>query len=79
LIVEAWDALGPLGPCLVLFLGGCVLTAGFFFNWTWLSPGKSPTRNLDSTRQRRFMLLTGILLIVCSVVFFTFRDRMYWN
>ncbi|MDR0648432.1 MAG: immunity 17 family protein [Synergistaceae bacterium] len=61
-----------------MFLGGCLLISGFIFNWKWLYPSRRSVRNYDPGIRRLLVLVTGIILIICSVVFYVFRDLMYW-
>ncbi|MDR2766901.1 MAG: immunity 17 family protein [Treponema sp.] len=72
-----WRALGPIGPCAVLFLGGCLLILGFIFNWRWLYPGRYTVRNFSPEIRRALVLVIGIICIICSIVFFIFRDKLY--
>ncbi|MDR1640094.1 MAG: hypothetical protein LBC41_10835 [Clostridiales bacterium] len=75
-VSELWQSLGPAGPCAVLFLGGCLLVLGFVFNWKWLYPSKKA--NYDPGIKRILVLVTGIICIICSVIFYVFRDKMLW-
>lgn len=78
-ISETWKTLGPLGPCAVLFLGGCLLIAGFLFNWRWLYPSRHTVANYSPGLRRALVLITGIICIACSILFYIFRDTLYWN
>jgi hypothetical protein len=77
-ISEYWGALGPVAPCVVLFLGGWVLILGFLFDWQWLYPGHYTVRWLPPRILRVMVLLIGIICIACSVVFYVFREELYW-
>lgn len=78
-LAEFWRTLGPAGPCAVLFLIGCLLIVGFFCNWKWLYPSHRTVRNYHPGIRRVLVLVGGIVLIVCSIVFYIFRDSMYWK
>jgi hypothetical protein len=78
-IHELWVSSGALGPCLVLFAGGVLLIAGVFFNWRWLYPSRSVASNHDAAIRRGLTFITGVSLIICSVVFYIFKDRLYWG
>jgi hypothetical protein len=77
-ISEYWQTLGPMGPCAVLFLGGCLLILGFIFNWRWLYPSRYTARNFSPGIRRVLVLVTGIICIICSIVFYIFRINVYW-
>jgi hypothetical protein len=77
-MVEFWKSLGPAGPCMVLFLGGCLLILGFIFNWKWLYPSHYTVRNYSPGIRRTLVLVTGIISIICSILFYVFRANVYW-
>ncbi|MDR2764004.1 MAG: immunity 17 family protein [Tannerella sp.] len=68
-----------MGPCAVLFLGGCLLILGFIFNWRWLYPSRHTVRNYSPGIRRTLVLITGIICIICSIVFYIFRANLYWH
>jgi heme/copper-type cytochrome/quinol oxidase subunit 2 len=72
-IADAFNALGPWGPCLALFVAGCLFIAGFCFNWQWLSPSRAAKKNHDPQARRFLFLVTGIILLFVSGVFYVFR------
>jgi hypothetical protein len=74
-----WKSLGPIGPCAVLFLAGCLLIVGFIFNWSWLYPSRYPVGEFSRRVRRALVLIIGIICIICSIVFYIFRDKLYWN
>jgi len=76
-LVEWWKSLGPVGPCAVLFLIGVILLLSLVFNWKWLYPKK--THNYNATSRRILVLVAGILCIICSGLFYYYRDIMHWN
>jgi hypothetical protein len=78
-IIRGWKSLGPLGPCAALFLGGCLFITGFVFDWKWLYPSRYPMRNYSPRIRRAIVLATGVILIVCSFVFYIYRDILYWH
>jgi hypothetical protein len=53
-----------------LFLGGSLLVLGYIFNWKWVYPKKA--RNFDPGIQRLLVLVSGILSIICSILFYIF-------
>jgi hypothetical protein len=77
-IWEFWTVPGPAIPCTVLFLGGCLFILGFAFNWKWLYPSRRSVRNYSPGIRRALVLITGILCIFCSILFYIFRDNLYW-
>lgn len=76
---EIWGSLGPIGPCVVLFLGGVILISGLIFNWNWLFPSHTHARNYYAGAPRMLVLVTGIILILCSVIFYVYRDVVHWQ
>ncbi|MDR2443808.1 MAG: immunity 17 family protein [Deltaproteobacteria bacterium] len=68
-----------MGPCAVLFLGGCLLILGFIFNWRWLYPSRHAVRNFSPGIRRALVLVTGIICIICSILFYIFRANVYWH
>ncbi len=77
-LIDAWRALGPVGPCALLFLAGLLLVAGYFFKWQWLYP--RDRANYKTGKVRRGMtVMCGFVLIVCGIVFYIFRDSMHWQ
>jgi len=78
-LVELWRSLGPLGPCAVLFFLGCLLITGFVLNWKWLYPSKKTVRNYNPGINRPLLLITGVLLLGCSIFFYMFRDLLHWQ
>ena len=77
-VQEFWYALGPLGPCLIIFATGCLMVLGFIFKWEWIYPGHIYVRDCSSTTLRILTLLGGIVLMICSVIFYAFRDSYTW-
>ena len=76
---DFWHSLGPLGPCIALFLFGCLMISGFLFNWKWLYPSRWTVRNYNPGIRRALLLIGGIVLIICSIIFYHFRDSLTWN
>ena len=74
-----WNSLGPLGPCIALFLTGCLMILGFIFNWRWLYPGDWMVRDLSPSKRRALLLIGGIIVIICSIIFYVFRNSLTWN
>lgn len=68
----------PFERCLLIFSVGCLLVLGYIFNWKWLYPSHHTVRNYNPGIRRILMLLGGILLMVCSIVFYIFRESMNW-
>ena len=70
-----WQSLGILGPCAVIFIIGCLMILNFVFN----SSKNSSNRNYNSsTMNRIFPLLSGIILILCSIIFYLFSNSLTW-
>lgn len=66
------EALGPLERCLILFLLGAALIAGYFLKWKWLYfPNNSKALNVA-------ILIIGVIMAVSGVVFYVYRDSMNW-
>lgn len=76
---EYWQTVGPAGRCAVLFLFGCLLIVGYLFNWKWLDPSHKVSRNYFPGIRRTLILVAGILCIICSIVFYIFKDELHWS
>jgi cytochrome c oxidase assembly factor CtaG len=73
--VSAWlSSLGPWAPSLAIFLGGCLFISGFIFNWKWIYPKFNPGKKSAPETRRGLLLLTGIILIIISLMCYLSGD-----
>lgn len=78
LLKEFWHSLGPLGPCLLIFSMGLSMVLGFIFKWEWIYPSHALVRDYSTWVLRAFTLIGGIILMICSIIFYMFRDYYNW-
>ena len=71
--------LDPFERCLAIFSLGCLLVLGYIFNWEWLYPSHHTVRNYHSGIRRPLVLISGVLLMLCSILFYIYRDSMIWQ
>ncbi|MDR3258573.1 MAG: immunity 17 family protein [Fusobacteriaceae bacterium] len=76
---EILNSFGPIKNCVVLFIFGVILICGYIFNWKWLYPSRRTVINYNPGIRRILVLITGIILIVCSIIFFIYRNKLNWN